>query len=196
MQQRSLETRKQILTAAQKSFSQSGYDATSVAEICQAAGVSKGAFYHHFPSKQALFLELLAGWLSRLDESFTLAWQETDDVPEAILQMAGMAGSLYQSTDVNLSIFLEFWTQAQRDPSIWKEAISPYRRYQEYFSDLIQQGITEGSLRQVNPEFSARVIVSLALGLLMQAMFDPEATDWELDIRRSFQLLLNGLEER
>jgi hypothetical protein len=131
-----------------------------------------------------------------LDESFTLAWQETDDVPEAILQMAGMAGSLYQSTDVNLSIFLEFWTQAQRDPSIWKEAISPYRRYQEYFSDLIQQGITEGSLRQVNPEFSARVIVSLALGLLMQAMFDPEATDWELDIRRSFQLLLNGLEER
>jgi AcrR family transcriptional regulator len=196
MQQRSLETRKQILTTAQKSFSQSGYDATSVAEICQAAGVSKGAFYHHFPSKQALFLELLAGWLSRLDESFTLAWQETDDVPEAILQMAGMAGSLYQSTDVNLSIFLEFWTQAQRDPSIWKEAISPYRRYQEYFSDLIQQGITEGSLRQVNPEFSARVIVSLALGLLMQAMFDPEATDWELDIRRSFQLLLNGLEER
>ena len=70
MQQRSMETRKRILDAAQSLFSQSGYDATGVAEICRAAGVSKGAFYHHFPSKQAIFLELLDGWLSRLDESF------------------------------------------------------------------------------------------------------------------------------
>ena len=186
MQQRSMETRKRILDAAQSLFSQSGYDATGVAEICRAAGVSKGAFYHHFPSKQAIFLELLDGWLARLDDSFNLALRETKDVPHAIMQMASMAGSLYQSTDVNLSIFLEFWTQAQRDPSIWKTAISPYRRYQEYFAGLLQQGIAEGSLRQVDPQLSARVIVSLALGLLMQALFDPEAANWELEVGRTY----------
>jgi len=62
MQQRSEETRKHILEAAQRLFSAKGYDATGVAEICQAAGVSKGAFYHHFLTKQAVFLVLLENW--------------------------------------------------------------------------------------------------------------------------------------
>ena len=56
-QQRSEETRARILAAALDRFARYGYDATGVAEICRAAGVSKGAFYHHFPSKQAAFLE-------------------------------------------------------------------------------------------------------------------------------------------
>ena len=64
MQTRSQETKNQILGAAYQLFSQSGYDATGVAEICQAAGVSKGAFYYHFPSKQAVFLELMDNWLA------------------------------------------------------------------------------------------------------------------------------------
>ena len=59
MQARSHETRSRILQSAIDLFSKEGYDATGVAEICTAAGVSKGAFYHHFPTKQALFLALL-----------------------------------------------------------------------------------------------------------------------------------------
>ena len=59
MQQRSEETRTHILKAALDLFSKNGYDATSVANICQAAGVSKGAFYHHFASKHSVFQALL-----------------------------------------------------------------------------------------------------------------------------------------
>ena len=50
-QKRGEETRSRILDAAQGCFVQHGYDATGVAEICRSAGLSKGAFYHHFPSK-------------------------------------------------------------------------------------------------------------------------------------------------
>jgi AcrR family transcriptional regulator len=67
MQHRSAETRSHILEAAQRLFSLNGYDATGLAEICQAAGASKVAFYHHFPTKQAVFLELLENWLKVLD---------------------------------------------------------------------------------------------------------------------------------
>ena len=50
-QKRGEETRSRILDAAQGCFVQHGYDATGVAEICRSAGLSKGAFYYHFPSK-------------------------------------------------------------------------------------------------------------------------------------------------
>ena len=66
-QRRAEETRARILAAAEACFASGGYDATSVAEICQHAGVTKGALYHHFPTKQSIFLALLRDWLDRLD---------------------------------------------------------------------------------------------------------------------------------
>ncbi len=196
MQHRSEETRGHILESAAHLFSKTGYDATGVAEICHAAGVSKGAFYHHFPSKQAVFMELLNSYLNGIDSGFKLMRQGVSDVPQTILQMAGIAGSLFQSADIHLSIFLEFWTQANHDPLIWEAAIAPYRRYQEYFANLVQEGIDEGSLQPVDAELAARVLVSLALGMLMQSLFDPQITDWQTEATQSMELLMNGIARR
>jgi AcrR family transcriptional regulator len=196
MQQRSEETRNHILEAATQLFSKTGYDATSVAEICQAAGVSKGAFYHHFPTKQAVFIELLNTYLNGIESGFNLMRQETHDVPQVILQMAELVGSLFQTADIHLPIFLEFWTQANHDPHIWEAAIAPYRRYQSYFTAMIQEGIDEGSLQPMDAQLAARVLVSLAVGLLMQSLFDPNITDWKREARQSMELLMNGIARR
>ncbi len=48
-------TRGAILTAADRLFAEAGFAATSVDDIAKAAGVAKGAVYHHFPSKEAVF---------------------------------------------------------------------------------------------------------------------------------------------
>jgi AcrR family transcriptional regulator len=53
VQQRAEETHTRILDAALEAFARYGYDGTSVSEICRRAEVTKGGFYHHFPSKQA-----------------------------------------------------------------------------------------------------------------------------------------------
>lgn len=196
MQHRSVETRHHILETAAQLFSKTGYDATGVAEICEVAGVSKGAFYHHFPTKQAVFMELLDSYLNGIDSGFKLMRQEDKDVPETILQMAGMVGSLFQTADIHLPIFLEFWTQANHDPHIWEAAIAPYRRYQSYFASLIQEGIDEGSLQPVDIQLAARVLVSLAVGLLMQSLFDPQIADWHTEARQSMKLLMNGIARR
>ncbi len=52
-------TRRQVLDAALELFSHQGYRATSVKEIAEAAGVSTGNLYHHFPDKEAVFRTLL-----------------------------------------------------------------------------------------------------------------------------------------
>ena len=94
MQQRSQATRAGILAAARKLFSQHGYDATGVAELCAEAGVSKGAFYHHFATKQALFLALLDDWLEGLDEQIQSILFTAPNIAEGLVRMAGVAGKM------------------------------------------------------------------------------------------------------
>lgn len=48
-----------ILSAARDLFRTEGYEAVSIDDIAAAAGCTKGAFYHHFPSKQAIFDQLV-----------------------------------------------------------------------------------------------------------------------------------------
>ena len=196
MQTRSETTRSLILQAASQLFSKFGYDATSVAAICQAAGVSKGAFYHHFPTKQAVFMAILNSYLNGIDSGFNHMRLEIKNVPQAFLQMAEMAGAIFQSADFHLPIFLEFWTQSRHDPQVWEATMAPYRRYQEYFAQMIQEGIDEGTLQPVDANLAARVLVSLAVGLLMESLFDPHITDWQLEARQSIDLFLNGLARR
>jgi len=196
MQERSAITRTRLLDTASRLFSRSGYDAASVADICLAAGVSKGAFYHHFPSKQALFLAILEQWLTGLDKAFGETRQQAASVPAALLQMADLAGQLLESADVQFAIFLEFWTQAQRDTLIWQAAVAPYHRYESYFADLIREGIAEGSFEAVDPNLAARSLVGLALGLLMQALFEPQACDWHSEVRQRVSLFLDGMARR
>jgi len=69
--QRREQTRSAILEAATAAFAADGYEATGVAEICERAGVSKGAFYYHFESKEAVFLDLCNTWLHSLEETLT-----------------------------------------------------------------------------------------------------------------------------
>ncbi len=51
--------RQQLLDVARDRFSQQGFHATSMDEIAEAAGVTKPVLYQHFPSKRALYVELL-----------------------------------------------------------------------------------------------------------------------------------------
>ncbi|HEX9711539.1 MAG TPA: TetR/AcrR family transcriptional regulator [Actinomycetota bacterium] len=48
-------TRAELVRVAQALFSERGYEATPIEEVLARAGVSKGALYHHFPNKEALF---------------------------------------------------------------------------------------------------------------------------------------------
>lgn len=56
------EARARLIEAARSLVRHKGFAATSVDELCAAAGVTKGAFFHHFPSKEALGVALVDDW--------------------------------------------------------------------------------------------------------------------------------------
>jgi hypothetical protein len=93
--------------------------------------------------------------------------------------MAERMQGVLQLADGRISIFLEFWAQARKDPKIWERTIKPFRHYRRIFELLIKKGIQEGSFTAVEPEPTAHALVSLAVGLLLQGVVDPEGAKWE-----------------
>jgi TetR/AcrR family transcriptional regulator, transcriptional repressor for nem operon len=78
--------RIKLIDAAHTLVRRKGYAATSVDEICSAAGVSKGAFFHHFASKEALGVAAAAQWTSRAAPLFELPpYTKLEDPLERLL---------------------------------------------------------------------------------------------------------------
>ena len=66
-------TRERILSAALEVFASKGYHRAIVDDIVRASGTSKGAVYHHFPNKEALFQALVDDFSARLAAAVTAA---------------------------------------------------------------------------------------------------------------------------
>jgi TetR/AcrR family transcriptional repressor of nem operon len=66
-------SRLKILEAAADVVRTKGYAATTVDDLCAAAGVTKGSFFHHFKSKEEMVLAAVAHWGSWTDEIFATA---------------------------------------------------------------------------------------------------------------------------
>lgn len=192
-QPRGDETRARILKAAGECFTRSGYDATGVAEICAQAGVSKGAFYHHFEGKQAVFLALLARWLEGLDATMQSARALGETAPQRLEGLAGMVEQVLEAAAGQIPMFLEFWRQAAHEPHVWQATIEPYRRFRSAFSDLVREGVDEGTLRAVDPDLAAHVLVSLGVGLVLQGVLESDDARWRAGADRAVRLLLDGL---
>ena len=192
IQQRAEETRTRILSAAQACFSRSGFAAASVADICAEAGVTKGAFYYHFSSKQNLFFELLKSWLVVVDSGLETARGQTATVCDGLVQMAGATRVIFENSVGYLPLFLEFWQQSIRDPQVWQQVKAPYRGYQQYFRQIVEAGVADGSLQVENPTVAANALLGMAVGLILQGLIDPSEADWANTMQDSVRMMLRG----
>jgi hypothetical protein len=133
----------------------------------------------------------MQGWLGMIDMGMEAVHAET--VPETLIKMTNLLPGVFAAAEDRLPMFLEFWLQASRDETVWKAVIAPYHHYQEHFARLVEAGISEGSLKPTDSQVTAQIIVSLAVGLVLQGVLDPHGADWEKTARESMQILMNGL---
>jgi AcrR family transcriptional regulator len=139
--------RERVLDAAVDLFAQQGYDATSVTQVIERAGLTKGGFYHHFASKDALLYEvygdLITGQLERMDAILARRLPPDQALRALILD-------LVESTAASAQRALVFWRELNR---LGDEHTASYRaarrRYHEAVRRLIRSGQTSGAFARV-----------------------------------------------
>jgi AcrR family transcriptional regulator len=82
-------TRAHIIDVAMRLFAAHGYDRASIETVLAESGVSRGSLYHHFASKDALFLAVLETVGARLAEQTAIALQDARD-PVDVLRIGGV----------------------------------------------------------------------------------------------------------
>ncbi|WP_372451967.1 TetR/AcrR family transcriptional regulator [Streptomyces oryzae] len=140
---------QRLLAAATRLFAEQGYDRTSVQEIVEAAGVTKGALYHYFGSKDDLLHEIY-GRLLRLQQKRLDVLAEREAPVEERLRAA--AADVVVTTIENLDDAMIFFRSMHHlSAEKQKQVRAERRRYHERFRALIEEGQRTGVFSDATP---------------------------------------------
>jgi len=165
------EIRERIIAAAVRVFSDKGFHSSTIADVCRESGLSVGAIYTYFPSKEALFrhscdhiaargldelAERLAG-AATTAERLTIA---VDLYIETIDEYAGAPGQIS---------LVQAWAEADREPGVREMLAARRERLVGAGQMLLYQGIAAGELPAwLDVDAVTRAILALLDGLLLQ----------------------------
>jgi AcrR family transcriptional regulator len=162
--------RKQILDAARVCFARNGFHATSMQDVVTESGLSMGAVYRYFPSKDALVqaiaqgvVGIFVGRINQLIDAHPLPPLTTvmDDVLRLVETQAGPDGAVRMAIQV--------WGEALRNPALLDLVGRVYPQVRAAFVKLAGRARDEGQLPAwTDPEQVGAVLFSLALGYLVQ----------------------------
>ena len=171
--------RNQILDAAQRLVYTKGYEQMSIQDLLGAVQISKGAFYHYFPSKQAL----MEGLIERM-------------ATQGVQVMAPIAADAHLSaTQKLMGIFNQAsrWKTARRDylmalVKVWyadenavlrlKSQAAVLPMVAPLITDIIRQGVEEGAFHTSHPEQACEIVFSMLQSFgdaLVRQMLQPQA---------------------
>lgn len=106
------DARTRLLEAARDEIRRRGFAATTVDELCRAAGVTKGAFFHHFESKEALGVAAAEHWASTTSDLFAAApYHEPADPLERVLAYIDFRRSLIDGDPAEFTCLVGTMTQ-------------------------------------------------------------------------------------
>jgi TetR/AcrR family transcriptional repressor of uid operon len=173
----SLERRKLILDAAERSFTRAGFHRTTMQDVAVEAGMSPGNLYRYFPSKDAL----VAGLCERDRVGLAQEFAEIRDAGSGFLEAFRDLGRRHfeDSGLDKAKLCLEIWAEATRNPAIASLQTEFDRSFEEQLSATFEAAKKAGAIHaDVNIRAIASIISKLGDGLFVRRAvasdFDPE----------------------
>ncbi|MBV6810525.1 TetR/AcrR family transcriptional regulator [Xanthomonas campestris pv. pennamericanum] len=155
--------RNAIVEAAIAQFRQHGFEATSMDRVAATAGVSKRTVYNHFPSKDALFGEILRGLWQRSAEAVNLPYRPDQPLH---LQLIALLQQKLRLLDDPAFIDLSRVAIAEgiHSPARARELLSQLGSKEEGTTTWLRAALADGRLAGVEPEFAAQQLQALVKG--------------------------------
>lgn len=172
------ERRSQILKAALRCFAHQGYHQTTMDDIVEESGLSKGTLYWYYESKKEISLSVTENWLGGWGKSLQGSFSPQDPPAEKLHKLNQvMIRSGLELRDL-LPVVMEFWSHATQDETIKEMLRAMFEEYDSLISAIIQEGISKGEFREANVHHLSSILVAAYDGLLFQWMLNPEAFPW------------------
>jgi AcrR family transcriptional regulator len=162
-------------------------------DIVSEAGLSKGALYWYFDSKDAIIISIL-------DQIFDY---ETGHVRELLERedSAKLKLEVFIETMVKdlekmkplMPIFFDFWSLSVRKKTINQAIKKYYQSFLDLIEPIIEDGIEQGEFRPVDVKETAVAIGAMYEGTILFYVYFPEHIDFENQFRSNLELLLEGL---
>ncbi len=168
--------REQLLDAAARVFAEKGYFGARIVDIVREAGLSSGAVYGRFDSKDELLMEAV---LSRVEKNAVGLRFQGKTVGEIVMETSRSDGALDDAEATQLEAFVA----ARREPKVAKAIAEARARWRATIGEpLAQQAVTEG-VASPDADFDSIIyfLESLNLGLLVQrgaGQLPPDPEAW------------------
>jgi len=171
--------RTQILDAAVRCFARHGYYETTIEDLVIETGLSRGALYLYYPSKEAMYLAISEQWGCGLEEAIQ-ARLTPDLSPASILQvLIEVNGEHVQAEADACRILMEGWHLAYHIPILAERKAQQQARSVAALSQLLRAGIEAGVFRaDMQVETQARILMATLHGLMVQWHQQPGSVDW------------------
>lgn len=188
--------RAQIVAAARRCFSRDGFHHTSMPEIAAEAGVSTGAPYRYFASKEEIILAI-AGDAFRLVFDPVVQVAAASDAPRVADLVAASLQALSAETVTDaagdtvpvqelLRCAVQTWSEMLRNDTVRSRALEGFESMRRAIADALRRGQAAGAVpATMEPERGARMVMGLLHGFLLQrAAFDlTDTATFSQDIR-------------
>jgi AcrR family transcriptional regulator len=188
--ERSERTRELLLDATVDCLVELGYAHTTVQEICQRAGLSRGAQQHHFTTKAELMTSALEHLFARLSAQILNTTAELPPGPERVEAGIDQLWAAYSGTLSTAAV--ELWVAARTDPEL-RRSLLPVDRALGHATLQFYRQIVGPDIDEQRAETLLLLTVNLIRGLALDAMMGGDATrrttlltEWKSLVRTQF----------
>ncbi|MGC9963730.1 MAG: TetR/AcrR family transcriptional regulator [Acidimicrobiales bacterium] len=171
--------RRRLLDAALGVFAESGFDNASVDQVAAAAGLTKGAVYSNFASKDDLFLAMMSDQiLYRVEKVRTvLSVLPMEIQPRQTLRAIGglLTEALIEQREWRL-VFLDFWRRALRDDEVRAKFVAHRRALRSAIAENIEQVLERAPADSgMTVDEVVTLVLALSNGLAIEQYVAPES---------------------
>ena len=153
--------RRQILDAARRCFARNGFHATSMQDVLRESGLSAGAVYRYFPSKEAMIITIAEEGIAEIRTVITEDPDKGLSVPQ-LLERALLALAERDDGDEIARIALQVWAEAARSDAVRERLAGAIRETRAVVAALIRR--EDGP--DVDAEARAAAFVALMPGYI------------------------------